>query len=161
MPPKIFNDATRIADRVKSYNKSDRIFLFNNGSIIELKSYSDPQDTKSGKRDYLFVNEANGINWQVYSEITLRTQRRIYIDYNPNAAFWVHDNLIGRDGVQLIISDHRHNPFLDDSTHSKIEALLQVNEEQWKVYARGITGKVRGLVSPIENCVTKYPTMQN
>jgi len=48
--------------------------------------------------------------------------------------------------VKLIISDHRHNPFLDDGTHNKIESLRQVDEEQWKVYARGLTGKVSGLV---------------
>jgi phage terminase large subunit len=46
----------------------------------------------------------------------------------------------------LIISDHRHNPFLDDITRGKIESLRQVDEEQWKVYARGLTGKISGLV---------------
>lgn len=143
---KIYNDSALITACVKSYNKSERVFLFDNGSIIEFKSYTDAQDAKSGKRDYLFVNEANGIDWQVYNELALRTRKRIYIDYNPNAAFWVHDKLLGRDDVQLIISDHRHNPFLDDPMRSKIESLRQVDEEQWKVYARGLTGKISGLV---------------
>jgi len=143
---KMYNDSEQIRASVKSYTKSDRVFLFNNSSIVEFKSYSDAQDAKSGKRDYLFINEANGIDWQIYSELALRTRKRIYIDYNPNAAFWVHDNLIGRGDVKLIISDHRHNPFLDDGTHNKIESLRQVDEEQWKVYARGLTGKVNGLV---------------
>jgi len=58
----------------------------------------------------------------------------------------VHDNLLGREDVQLIISDHRHNPFLDDGTHHRIESLQQTDKERWKVYARGITGKVSGLV---------------
>jgi phage terminase large subunit len=143
---KIFNESAQVAACVKSYNKSERVFEFHNGTIIEFKSYDDAQDAKSGKRDYLFVNEANGIDWQVYNELALRTRIRIYIDYNPNAAFWVHDNLLGRDDVQLIISDHRHNPFLEDGMRSKIESLKQVDEEQWKVYARGLTGKVSGLV---------------
>jgi len=143
---RIFGDTKLLNASVKKYNKSDRIFLFNNGSVIEFKSYTDAQDAKSGKRDYLFINEANGINWDIYSELALRTRKRIYIDYNPNTAFWVHDNLLGRDDVQLIISDHRHNPFLDNGTHNKIESIRQVDEERWKVYARGITGKVSGLV---------------
>jgi len=143
---KIYNDSARVAACVRSYNKSERVFELYNGTTIEFKSYDDAQDAKSGKRDYLFVNEANGIDWNVYNELALRTRTRIYIDYNPNAAFWVHDNLLGRDDVQLIISDHRHNPFLEDGMRSKIESLKQVDEEQWKVYARGLTGKVSGLV---------------
>ncbi len=143
---KIYHSSAHIAASVRSYNKSDRVFEFNNGTIIEFKSYDDAQDAKSGKRDYLFVNEANGIDWQIYTELALRTKHRIYIDYNPNAAFWVHDNLIGKPGVQLIISDHRHNPFLDEGMHNKIESLKEIDEEQWKVYARGLTGKITGLV---------------
>ncbi|HEY9003361.1 MAG TPA: terminase large subunit [Mucilaginibacter sp.] len=143
---KIYNDSKPITACIKSYNKSERIFSFRNGSIIEFKSYGNAQDSKSGKRDYLFINEANGIDWEIYSELALRTRKRIYIDYNPNTAFWVHDNLLGRDDVQLIISDHRHNPFLDNGTHNKIESLQQTDKEKWKVYARGITGKVSGLV---------------
>lgn len=143
---KIYAGSGQLARCVRSYNRSERIFEFHNGSIMEFKSYDDPQDAKSGKRDYLFVNEANGISWDMYSELSLRTRKRVYIDYNPNSAFWVHDNLIGRPGVQLIISDHRHNPFLDEGIREKIESLRQVDEEQWKVYARGLTGKISGLI---------------
>jgi phage terminase large subunit len=135
-----------VAACVRSYNKSERVFEFKNGSIIEFKSYDDAQDAKSGKRDYLFVNEANGIDWLVYNELALRTRNKIYIDYNPNIAFWVHDHLIGKPDTQLIISDHRHNPFLDEPLRNKIESLKQADEQQWKVYARGITGHITGLV---------------
>ena len=143
---RIYAGSQHLQNRVISYNKSEHIFEFNNGTLIEFKSYSDAQDAKSGKRDYLFVNEANGVNWDIYCELALRTRKRIYIDYNPNSEFWVHDNLIGRQGVQLIVSDHRHNAFLADTEHHKIEALKETDLERWKVYARGLTGKVNGLV---------------
>lgn len=131
---------------IKNYKKTDRIIEFTNGSIIEFKSYGNGQDAKSGKRDFLFVNEANGISWEIYSELALRTRKRIFIDYNPNTGFWVHERLIGKPGVQLFISDHRHNPFTDEATRSKIERLKIEDIELWKVYARGLTGKVSGLV---------------
>ncbi|MDB4919873.1 PBSX family phage terminase large subunit [Mucilaginibacter sp.] len=131
---------------VKSYNKTDRIFEFHNGTILEFKSYDNAQDAKSGKRDFLFVNEANGISYDVYTELALRTKQKIFIDYNPNSAFWVHDYLIGKPNVQLIISDHRHNPFLSAQTKEKIEALKDQDLEQWRVYARGLTGKITGLI---------------
>ncbi|WP_345948265.1 terminase large subunit [Mucilaginibacter sp. PAMB04274] len=142
----IINSSAALQNMIKSFNKSDRIYELHNGSIIEFKSYDNGQDAKSGKRDYLFINEANGITLDVYSELALRTRKRIFIDYNPNAAFWVHDQLIGKPNVQLLISDHRHNPFLDDAMRAKIEALREQSEEQWKVYARGLTGKITGLV---------------
>lgn len=142
----ICSSSKQLMAKVKSYNKSERLFEFKNGTIVEFKSYSDAQDAKSGKRDYLFVNEANGISWDIYSELALRTRKRIYIDYNPNVNFWVHEQLLGQPGVQLIISDHRHNPFVESDTRKKIESLKNTDPERWKVYARGLTGKVSGLV---------------
>lgn len=142
----IYNGSPELQKLIKNYNKTDRIFEFVNGSIIEFNSYDNAQDAKSGKRDYLFINEANGIPWDVYTELALRTRKRIFIDYNPNTAFWVHDYLLGKPDVQLIISDHRHNPFLDEGVRLKIERLKQADEELWKVYARGLTGKMSGLI---------------
>ena len=125
-------------------NRSDHYFRGLNGAIIEFKSYDSPQDAKNGKRDYLFVNEANGIAWEVYWQLAIRTRRQVFVDYNPSARFWAHDRLIGRDGVRLIISDHRGNRFLSQQEHDKIESIA---DPDWRlVYARGLTGKLTGLV---------------
>lgn len=129
---------------INNYNKSDRVFTFFNSSIIEFKSYDDWQDAKSGKRDYLFLNEVNGIAKPIFDELYLRTKRKTYLDYNPNTEFWVHSDLIGKENVSLIISDHRHNTFLDEKIHNKIEAIE--DPELWKVYARGLTGKLEGVI---------------
>lgn len=143
---------------IKGYNASDRIFTFHNGSIIEFKSYQDSQDAKSGKRDYFFLNEANGVSYEIYSELAMRTKKQVFIDYNPNARFWVHDKLIGKEGTELIISDHRHNPFLPDVIRKKIEALREDDEELWKVYARGVTGKIEGLIYRNWGTIGTIPT---
>lgn len=142
----IYDNSEPLKSLTRSYNKSDRIFEFKNGSIIEFKSYDNAQDAKSGKRDYLFINEANGISFPIYTELALRTKKRIFLDYNPNAEFWVHEHLIGRDGVKFIRSWHEHNPFISDMVRSKIESLADIDEETWKVYARGITGKIEGVI---------------
>ena len=142
----IWSDSEELKSLVLDYNKSDRIFTFKSGSIIEFKSYDDGQDAKNGKRDYLFLNEANGISFDVYNELYMRTKKKTFIDYNPNEAFWVHDKLIGKPNVKLLISDHRHNPFIDSKLREKIENLKDTDIELWKVYARGMTGKIEGLV---------------
>lgn len=125
-------------------NESDRVFHCINGSLIEYNSYDGEQDAKSGKRDYLFINEANGIPYPVYWQLAQRTRKKIYLDYNPTSRFWAHDELIGKDDVKLIISDHRHNPFISEEEHTRIENIS--DPELHKVYARGLTGKIQGLV---------------
>jgi phage terminase large subunit len=137
---------------ILEYNKSDRVFTFINGSIIEFKSYDDAQDAKQGKRDYLFLNEANGVDKIIWDELYIRTKKRSYIDYNPNNEFWVHTDLIGKPNVTLIISDHRHNTFLDQKIHDKIEAID--DPELYKVYARGLTGKLEGVIFRDYNVVS-------
>jgi phage terminase large subunit len=140
---------------ILEYNKSDRVFTFVNGSIIEFKSYDDSQDAKQGKRDYLFLNEANGVDKIIWDELYIRTKKKSYIDYNPNNEFWVHTDLIGKPNVTLIISDHRHNTFLDQKIHDKIEAIE--DPELYKVYARGLTGKLEGVIFRDYNIVPGVP----
>lgn len=124
-------------------NETERYFTCRNGSVIEFKSYSDEQDAKSGKRDYLFVNEANGIPYNIYQRLEERTYKKIYLDYNPSARFWVHEELINKPDVKLIISDHRSNPYLSEDTHQRIESYTG---ERFRVYSRGLTGKMDGLI---------------
>ena len=78
--------------------------------------------------------------------MALHTKKRIFLDYNPNAEFWVHEHLIGKQGVKFNRSWHEHNPFLSDLVRQKIEALKEVDDETWKVYARVITGKIEGVI---------------
>jgi phage terminase large subunit len=142
----IYNADEVIKEQLTFYNRSERVFTFKNGSIMEFNSYDNEQDAKSGKRDYLFINEANGIPYNIYEQLSLRTRKQVYLDYNPDSSFWVHDKIIPLPNAELIISDHRHNPFLSDKTRQKIEALKDKDLDLWKVYARGRTGKIEGLI---------------
>lgn len=146
-----YRDAKRILDGSEllrawwpNINEGERIIKCANGSLIEFTSYKDAQDAKSGKRDYLFLNEANGIPYDIYWQLAIRTRKKVFMDYNPTARFWAHDEVIGREGVKLIISDHRKNYCLSQEEHERIEGIT--DPELWKVYARGLTGKIEGLV---------------
>ena len=138
-----------------SWNKSESTLRGLNGSLIEFKSYDSEQDAKNGKRDYLFVNEANGIPYGIYWQLSIRTRKQVFIDYNPSARFWVHEQVLGADGVKLIISDHRGNMFLTDEEHRRIEGIS--DPELHRVYARGRTGSISGLVFPHFNIVDSMP----
>jgi phage terminase large subunit len=153
----IVNNSPVIKALLESHNKSEHTYYFKNGSLIEFKSYADEQDAKSGKRDYLFVNEANGVKPAVYEQLNLRTKKKTYIDYNPNEEFWVHEKIIGSKGALLIISDHRQNQYVPQKVRDKIEALKDQDIELWKVYARGLTGKIEGLILRNYNIVESIP----
>ena len=163
--PNIKVGAWRDAKRIVSDNATlQRMFVVSegflqlrclNGSVVEFKSYANEQDARSGKRDYLFVNEANGISYEVYWQLAIRTRRRIFIDYNPSARFWVHDKIICGDDVLLTITDHRHNPFLSAEEHDRIEGIS--DPELWRVYARGLTGRIQGVIYNDITVVDRMP----
>jgi phage terminase large subunit len=143
-----------IKQEITSWNKTDREITFKKGWKMEFTSAIDEQSAKQGKRHYLFFNEANGISWLIFWQMAKRTRGQTFIDYNPSAPFWVHEKLIGTtpDGndlhatVKLLISDHRHNPFLTNEEHVKTESIRDKN--LWRVYARGLTGNLSGLIFP-------------
>ena len=140
-------------------NKSENTWRAKNGSLVEFKSYDNAQDAKSGKRDYLFVNEANGVPYDTFWQLQIRTRKQVFLDYNPTARFWVHDKIIGRKDCKLIISDHRNNQFLTEEEHRKIEEIE--DPELWQVYARGLTGKITGLVFSRWDIVEEMPPLMD
>lgn len=147
----IISGSSELQSLITSYNASDRIYKFNSGSIIEYTSFSNEQDARSGKRDYLFINEANGIPWEIVEQLINRTRKQVFIDYNPSIPFWAHDKLLvtklfGTKKVKLIRSWHEHNPFLTADQHEHIERRSLEDPEWGRVYGKGLTGKVEGLI---------------
>lgn len=150
----ILSRSPYLQSQIESWNKSDRIIYFKNGSLIEFVSNLTEQSAKNGKRDYLFCNEAQGISWSIFFQLAIRTRKQIFLDYNPTAPFWAHDKLVGTlpatnelsATVKLFISDHRHNPFLSEEEHAKIEGIK--DPQLHRVYARGFTGNLLGLIFP-------------
>lgn len=139
---------------IKQVHEGDHIIKFVTGWVMEFVGVTNEQNAKGPKRQYLFVNEADGIPWNIFWQFAKRARVRIFIDYNPSAPFWAHDKLIGttKNGndlgldVKMIISDHRHNPFLSEQDHWRTESIKDKN--LFDVYARGKTGSLTGLIYP-------------
>lgn len=150
-----------------TYNKSERIYTFTNGSIVEYNSYDDEQDAKSGRRDYLFVNEANGIPFDIYDALKLRTKKAVIIDFNPNAPFWAHEKILpNKKGRKWYVSTFRNNPFIDEKIKRDILsyeptpeniAAGTANKYKWQVYGLGQVGRLEGLVFPDFIVSTEWP----
>ena len=126
------------------WNDTDKVYTFPGGSIVEFFGVDSAAKVHGPKRWRLFINEAQNISYDVARQLFVRTMGVVFIDYNPSARFWVHDNIIGRDDARLIISDHRANCFLTEEEHEKIEGIE--DRQLFRVYARGLTGRITGLV---------------
>lgn len=152
----IISSSEFIQSTIKYYNKTDRILHFKNGSIIEFNSYENEQDAKNGKRDYSFFNEANGISFEIFEAIYVRTKIHSWLDFNPSGEFWLSDKKMEeRTNVQAFQSTYEHNPFLDQSIINKILSYQPTpknieqgtaDEYRWKVYGKGEYAPLEGAI---------------
>ena len=141
-----------IGNSLNGWNKSTLTYTFSNGSFIEFFSADQSDKLRGARRDILFVNEANNINWESYHQMSVRTRKFIYIDYNPTQEFWAHTELIGRDGTDFVILTYKDNEALEPAIVKEIEAARDKASESpywanwWNVYGLGQTGSLQGVI---------------
>jgi len=152
----ILDDSEALRDwyPAELHNKSNRSFRCVNGSLVEFNSYSDEQDAKSGKRQRLFVNEANGVPYEVFEQLRMRTTKQVIIDFNPSAEFWAHKRL---QEAHWVITSFRDNAFISPAVRERILSYEPTKENiergtadkyRWDVYGLGKVGRLEGLVLP-------------
>ncbi len=128
------------------HNKTSNEYWLN-GNLIEFFSLDMGSRVRGRKRDLLFVNEANEIDYEAWNQLLFRTDGNIIIDYNPHDQFhWIYDKVLERDDCSLHISTFMDNPFLSDTLKAEIERLKDTDPEYWRVYGLGLRGQNRSLV---------------
>lgn len=126
-------------------NKAESTFTFFNGTVIEFLAL-DEGKARGARRDVLFVNEANLIDYETFNQLEIRTKESIYVDYNPTSEFWAHTELVGvRDDVDFIIVTYKQNEALDEAIVQALERRKH-NKNWWRVYGEGQIGELEGLV---------------
>lgn len=134
------------------WNKSSLTYTFNNGAFIEFFSADQPDKLRGARRDVLFVNECNNIEWESYYQLAIRTRRFIYLDYNPVAEFWVDTELIGDNDSEMIVLTYKDNEALEPAIVKEIEKAKEKGEtsEYWRnwyrVYGLGEIGNLQGVI---------------
>jgi len=117
-----------------------------NGSVIEFCSFYNREVAKGAKRDLLFINEATAFSYEIAFELINRTKGKVFIDFNPNTRFWVHEKFEGVKDAIFIYSTHKANDFLPKKMHEAIELLRKTDPQRYRVYGLGECGAVDGLV---------------
>jgi phage terminase large subunit len=125
---------------VSAHHKTENIYYFPNGSQVEFFGADNEQKLRGRKRDILWVNESNELNFEEFTQLNMRTTDKLIFDFNPSENFhWLYD-LITRPEAILIHSTYKDNPFLGESQVKEIENLIMYDESYYKIYALGEKG---------------------
>jgi phage terminase large subunit len=119
-----------------NHNKTENIYTFDNGTIIEFFSTDDEQKLRGRKRDLCWANEANELTSDDFLQLNMRTTGKFIVDYNPSDAdSWIY-NLDPTDSI-LIKSTYKDNPFIEKSIIKQIEDLKYKDDALYQIYAMG------------------------
>ena len=117
------------------------------GTVVEFFS-CDAEDALGAGRDYLFVNEANRISFDTFSQLELRTTERIWLDFNPVNEFWAQTEVLKkRTDAEFLKLTYKDNEEIPDNV---LKSLLQRKGDGtnnwWRVYGMGEIGSLEGNV---------------
>jgi phage terminase large subunit len=133
-------------------NKSLLTYHFKNGSVVEFFSADDASKLRGARRDILYINECNNVTFESYNELSIRTKKEVYLDFNPANEFWVHKELKDEPDTDFIILTYKDNEALDESIVNQIEknrdkaATSSYWANWWRVYGLGEVGSLEGVV---------------
>lgn len=131
-----------------NFKESDKILKLP-GGFINFLAFDKLGKAHGGRRDILYINEANHIGYPIAEQLMIRTRKKVFIDYNPTNAFWAHKELIEKepDKCCFIKSTYKDNKFLEQSIVDAIESRRgDGNNNFWRVYGLGELGIAEGLV---------------
>ena len=134
------------------YNKTLLRYEFSNGSYMEFFSVDDETKLRGARRNILYLNEANNINYDAYMQLEIRTDGEIYLDFNPTSNFWAHTEVLTKDNSQHLILTYKDNEALSQDIIDSLElnrqrAATSTYWENWcRVYLDGEVGQIEGTI---------------
>jgi phage terminase large subunit len=146
------------------WNKTESTYTFETGSIIEFFGVESWEKVKGARRDVLFINEANHVDYNSYTQLEVRTKEVIWLDWNPENEFWWYSEVLPKSDVDFITLTYKDNEACPPQIVQAIEAR-RYNLNWWKVYGLGQLGEVEGRIYtkwqiikdiPIEARLTRY-----
>ena len=128
-----------------SWNRTDCIYTFETNSIMEFFSADQPGKVRGPRRDVLFINEANNVTYETYTQLEVRTKNIVWLDWNPVSEFWWYEEVMPNQDVDFLILTYKDNEALDPRLVEAIE-VRKGNKNWWKVYGLGELGDAEGRI---------------
>lgn len=125
-------------------------YTFSNGSVIEFKSIDTYGKAHGPRRDVLFINECNNLEYNIADQLITRTREWVWLDWNPTSEFWFYTEMQPfRQDIDFITLTYKDNEALlfepGQVTIKEIEAHRH-NKNWWRVYGEGQLGDVLGRI---------------
>jgi phage terminase large subunit len=124
------------------WNSTKHAYIFETGSVIKFISIDKLGKAHGPRRDVLFINEANNIDFSIYEQLEVRTKEIIWLDWNPINEFWYYTEIkdkIDHDFLRLTYLDCIE--VLDPRIVASIESRKN-NKNWWRVYGLGLLGEI-------------------
>ena len=145
------------------YNKTLLRYEFSNGSYIEFFSADDEARLRGARRNVLYMNECNNINYDAFLQLSIRTDGDIYLDYNPTSKFWVHSEVINQPETEFLILTYKDNEALSEEIVKQLETNREKAKtssywDNWcRVYLDGEIGSVEGTIFTDYEIIDRIP----
>lgn len=127
------------------FNRSDSLYTFPSGSIIQFVPGDDGSRFHGPRQDYALLDEAYNIPKDVFDMVEIRTRQRIFLTWNPRSEFWAKE-LEDRDDSIMLHSTYKDNRFLEASIIKSLEGRADRDPNFYRVYVMGEYGNLEGLV---------------
>lgn len=157
----VIKDFVKIMKSFGIYEDSNFIagtlYRFPNGSFIKFIGL-DKTDVGKGLRCHVaYFNEVNRIDRETYRQVATRADV-VYSDFNPDANFFIHDEVVPREDCDFLKLTFQDNEYLNEREREEIlrykELGFDSNGEvknkywanMWRVYGLGEVGSIEGAV---------------
>jgi phage terminase large subunit len=129
-----------------NWNSTLRIYTFDTKSIIKFKSVDKLGKSRGPRRDVLFINECNNIDYEIADQLMVRTKEVIWLDWNPTHEFWYYTEIRGNRNHDFITLTYKDCiDALDERIIEDIESHKN-NTNWWKVYGLGELGEIENKI---------------
>lgn len=132
--------------RDNRWNEAKHVYTFDDGTIIEFRSIDKFGKAHGPRRDILFINEANNIEYKIADQLITRTREVIWMDWNPSEEFWFYTEMLpNRTDIDFITLTYLDNEALDQATKLEIESHKHI-KWWWQVYGLGKLGELENRI---------------
>lgn len=145
----------------ENWNATDFVYRLSRQVFIEFKTYDSVGKAKGGgKREILFINEANHVNYEIADALMTRTVKEVWLDFNADEEFWAHTQVLtspSSEFLKLTYEDNEGIPaetyedLMDKKRRADLEEKAGVRGyywNWWQVYGLGEIGQRQELVYP-------------
>lgn len=129
------------------WHATKHVYTFETGSKLEFYSPDTYGKAHGPRRDVLFINEANNLDYRIVDQLIIRTRKIIWMDWNPTVEFWFYTEMLPNrpDDIDFITLTYKDNEALDEVTVQEIESH-KGNKNWWTVYGLGQLGTIEGRI---------------